>query len=157
MFRTAIAFAIATALLGAGAAQARTYEVTARTDHKPDGCSATECTLREAVIAANKHRGADTIALPSRKRYELALASTGEDRAANGDLDITSGPLTIVHRGRGTATIDAKAHRFERRDIFVVPSWQTLSLAADEDTLLFSFSDRPVQQALGLWREQHLE
>ena len=107
MFGTAIALAIVTALLGAGAAQARTYEVTARTDHKPDGCSATECTLREAVIAANKHRGADTIALPSRKRYELALASTGEDRAANGDLDVTSGRLTIVHRGRGTATIDA--------------------------------------------------
>ena len=93
--------------LAASAAQARTYQVTERTDHKPDGCSAAECTLREAVIAANRHRGADTIVLPSRKRYELALASTGEDKAANGDLDITSGPLTIVHPGRGTATIDA--------------------------------------------------
>jgi hypothetical protein len=98
---------LALVLLSAGAAQARTYEVTARTDHKPDGCSASECTLREAVIAANKRAGADTIVLPSRKRYELALASTGEDRGANGDLDVTSGPLTIVHPGRGTATIDA--------------------------------------------------
>jgi hypothetical protein len=103
---TTLLSALALVLLSAAAAQARTYEVTARTDHKPDGCSATECTLREAVIAANKHGGADTIVLPSRKRYELALASTGEDRAANGDLDITSGPLTIVHPGRGTATID---------------------------------------------------
>jgi hypothetical protein len=99
--------ALALLLVGASAAQARTYEVTVRTDHKPDGCSVVECTLREAVIAANKHRGADTIELPSRNRYELSLASTGEDRAANGDLDITSGPLTIVHPGRGTATIDA--------------------------------------------------
>jgi hypothetical protein len=107
MFRKTIAFALAVVLLSAAAAQARTYEVTARTDQKPDGCSATECTLREAVIAANKRGGADTIVLPSRKRYELALASTGEDRAANGDLDITSGPLTIVHRGGGRATIDA--------------------------------------------------
>jgi hypothetical protein len=105
--RNTLICALALALLGASAAQARTYEVTARTDHKPDGCAATECTLREAVIAANKHKGADTIVLPSRKRYELALASTGEDRAANGDLDVTSGPLTIVHPGRGTATIDA--------------------------------------------------
>ncbi|MEA2418918.1 MAG: hypothetical protein QOE60_1124, partial [Thermoleophilaceae bacterium] len=82
--------ALALLLVGASAAQARTYEVTVRTDHKPDGCSVVECTLREAVIAANKHRGADTIELPSRNRYELSLASTGEDRAANGDLDITS-------------------------------------------------------------------
>jgi gentisate 1,2-dioxygenase len=29
-------------------------------------------------------------------------------------------------------------------------------LCADRDTLLFSFSDRPVQQALGLWREERL-
>jgi hypothetical protein len=105
--RRTLLSALALVLLSAGAAQARTYEVTARTDHKPDGCSASECTLREAVIAANKHGGADTIVLPSRKRYELALASTGEDQAANGDLDVTSGPLAIVHPGRGTATIDA--------------------------------------------------
>ena len=99
--------ALTLALLGAGGAQARTYEVTARSDHKPGACTAADCTLREAVIAANRHRGADTIVLPSRKRYKLALASTGEDKAVNGDLDVTSGPLTIVHRGRGTATIDA--------------------------------------------------
>jgi Right handed beta helix region len=105
--RNTLLCALALALVGAPAAHARTYEVTERNDHKPDGCSATECTLREAVIAANAHRGADTIVLPSRKRYELALASSGEDRAVNGDLDITAGPLTIVHRGRGTATIDA--------------------------------------------------
>ena len=105
--RRTLLSALALVLLSAGAAQARTYEVTARTDPKPDGCSASECTLREAVIAANKHGGADTIVLPSRKRYELALASTGEDQAANGDLDVTSGPLAIVHPGRGTATIDA--------------------------------------------------
>ena len=38
----------------------------------------------------------------------LSIPSTGEDKAANGDLDITSGKLKIVHPGRGTATIDAK-------------------------------------------------
>jgi parallel beta helix pectate lyase-like protein len=105
--RNTLLGALALVLLGAPAAQARTYEVTGRTDPKPDACTASDCTLREAVIAANAHRGGDTIVLASRKRYELSLASTGEDKAANGDLDITSGPLTIVHRGRGTATIDA--------------------------------------------------
>ena len=105
--RNTLLCALALVLVAPAAAQARTFEVTERTDHKPDGCTAAGCTLREAVIAANAHRGADKIVLPSRKRYELALASTGEDRAANGDLDVTSGPLTIVHPGRGTATIDA--------------------------------------------------
>jgi trimeric autotransporter adhesin len=93
---------------GTTAAQARTYVVTNRTDPKPGACTASDCTLREAVIAANRHHGADTILLPSRKRYVLTLQSTGEDRSANGDLDVTSGRLKIAHPGRGTATIDAK-------------------------------------------------
>jgi gentisate 1,2-dioxygenase len=37
-----------------------------------------------------------------------------------------------------------------------VPSWHTLRLHAARDTVLFSYSDRPVQQVLGLWREQRL-
>ncbi len=105
--RNTLLLALAVVLAAVPAAQARTYEVNARNDAKPNGCTAEDCTLREAVIAANAHRGADTIVLPSRKRYELTIKSTGEDRAANGDLDIRSGPLTIVHRGRGRATIDA--------------------------------------------------
>jgi len=43
------------------------------------------------------------------------------------------------------------------RDAFVVPSWQAYSLAATQDTVLFSYSDRPVQRALGLWREEQLQ
>ena len=46
--------------------------------------------------------------------------------------------------------------RFDENDVFVVSSWHALRLRADRDTLLFGFSDRPVQQALGLWREQRL-
>jgi hypothetical protein len=91
----------------AGSAEARTYEVTKRGDHRPRACTAADCTLREAVIAANARRGADTILLPSRRPYRLSIRSSGEDAARDGDLDLTSGPLTIVHRGRGTATIDA--------------------------------------------------
>lgn len=105
--RTTALSALALLLVTASAAQARTYTVTERTDHKPDGCTAADCTLREAVIAANARRGADAIVLPSRKPYKLDLQSTGEGKAANGDLDIRSGPLTISHPGRGTATIDA--------------------------------------------------
>jgi CSLREA domain-containing protein len=106
--RTTLLGALALLLVTASGAQARTYTVNTRTDPKPNGCTSDDCTLREAVIAANAHKGADTILLPSTKRYVLGLQSTGENKAANGDLDVTSGPLTIVHRGRGTATIDAK-------------------------------------------------
>lgn len=43
--------------------------------------------------------------------------------------------------------------RVQVSDVLVVPSWQALQRRADRDTLLFSGSDRPVLQALGLWRE----
>ena len=38
-------------------------------------------------------------------------------------------------------------------DTFVVPSWASLSLQAEQECVLFSCSDRPVQQVLGLLRE----
>lgn len=99
---------LAVLALGASTAQARTYVVNLQTDNKPAACTKSDCTLREAVMAANKHRGADTVVLPNRKRYVLSIASTGEDKSANGDLDVTAGRLKIVHPGRGTATIDGK-------------------------------------------------
>jgi len=46
---------------------------------------------------------------------------------------------------------------FGPRDTFVVPSWTTYRMSASEDAVLFSFSDRPVQRALSLWREQRLD
>jgi len=47
-----------------------------------------------------------------------------------------------------------EAFEFGPRDTFVVPSWMPLELAADAECVLFSFSDRPAQDALGLWREK---
>ena len=61
--RNTLLVAVAVVLAAVPAAQARTYEVNARNDAKPNGCTAEDCTLREAVIAANAHRGADTIVL----------------------------------------------------------------------------------------------
>jgi len=70
----------------------------------------------------------------------------------------------VCLEGEGTATIaagDAVGSReevfaFTPRDVFVVPSWHAFTLAARSDTVLFSFSDRPVQQVLGLWREERM-
>jgi gentisate 1,2-dioxygenase len=64
--------------------------------------------------------------------------------------------VQVCLEGGGRATIGSETFEFGPRDIFVVPSWQPISIAAREDTTLFSFSDRPVQQVLGLWREERL-
>ena len=42
---------------------------------------------------------------------------------------------------------------WEPHDIFVVPSWMTHTHRATSEAVLFSFSDRVVQEKLGLWRE----
>jgi len=73
----------------------------------------------------------------------------------------TDGAVYSVVEGTGRATIGTGASRiafdFGPKDHFVVPSWQALELAAQTECVLFSFSDRPVHDALGLWREERLE
>ena len=60
--------------------------------------------------------------------------------------------------GRGRLIIgEAGAERtitFKPRDIIAVPCWIPHRLVADEEIVLFSFSDRIAQEKLGLWREQ---
>ena len=55
--------------------------------------------------------------------------------------------------GRGRSRIGEETFTWGPRDIFVVPSWQWVTHEADEDAVLFSFSDRPVHQKLDLFRE----
>ena len=38
-------------------------------------------------------------------------------------------------------------------DVFVVPPWKRYFHNAASEAVLFSISDRPAQDALGLWRE----
>jgi gentisate 1,2-dioxygenase len=66
----------------------------------------------------------------------------------------TDGTVYSVVEGRGSAHIGGESFAFEPRDTFVVPSWAPLRLDATEETVLFSFSDRPGQEAMGLWREK---
>ena len=66
----------------------------------------------------------------------------------------TDSTVYSVAEGRGTARIGEESFSFEPRDTFVVPSWHPLTLEAGEECVLFSYSDRPAQQALGFWREQ---
>jgi CSLREA domain-containing protein len=100
--------ALVAALAMATSAGAKTYEVNKRSDHAPNGCKKKDCTLREAVLAANARDGSDRIVLPERKTYNLSIENTdpGEDEAATGDLDITDF-LRVTHPGKGRAKVDA--------------------------------------------------
>ena len=66
----------------------------------------------------------------------------------------TDGTIYSVVEGGGTVTIAGERLQFEPRDTFVVPSWMPASFETTAETVLFSFSDRPGQEALGLWRER---
>lgn len=65
---------------------------------------------------------------------------------------VTDGTIYHVVEGRGRTTIGDQTYSWSPRDIFVAPSWLPVRHDTDEDAVLFSFSDRPVQKALGLWR-----
>ena len=71
-------------------------------------------------------------------------------------LRSTDGTVHVCLEGGGEVSVGEDSWRFDENDVFVVPSWHPLQLRARRDTLIFSFSDRPVQQALGLWREHRL-
>ena len=68
----------------------------------------------------------------------------------------TDGTVYSVVEGHGTATIGGMPFAFGPRDHFVVPSWHSLTIDAGEACVLFSFSDRPVHEALGFWREERI-
>ena len=52
--------------------------------------------------------------------------------------------------------VSANEFRWDKSDIFVVPSWQwhCHENTTREDAILFSISDRPSTEALGLYREE---
>jgi gentisate 1,2-dioxygenase len=66
----------------------------------------------------------------------------------------TDGTVFCTVEGRGTVTIGEKAFEFAPHDVFVVPSWEWCRFAAGADTVLFGYSDRAAQEALGFWREE---
>lgn len=68
----------------------------------------------------------------------------------------TDGTVYSVVEGSGTVTIGGTAFAFAPRDTFVVPSWATVAFRAPQDVVLFSYSDRPVQLAMDVFREEYL-
>ena len=83
---------------------AATYAVT-KTEDTNDWVCDRDCSLREAVIAANANPGRDTVEIPPGV-YALVQAGMGEDAAQSGDLDL-SDDVTLTGIGRGLAFVDA--------------------------------------------------
>jgi gentisate 1,2-dioxygenase len=72
----------------------------------------------------------------------------------------TDGAVFSVVEGTGSVTIERNGQistfEFGPRDHFVIPSWHTAQLRSAQGCVLFSFSDRPVHQALGIHKEERV-
>ena len=69
----------------------------------------------------------------------------------------TDATVFCASSGRGRSFVDDVELTWAKNDVFVVPSWRVVRHEADEESILFSFSDRVAQKALGLWREEYLD
>jgi gentisate 1,2-dioxygenase len=65
----------------------------------------------------------------------------------------TDGTVFVAVEGEGETRVGDAVLPWEAHDIFVVPSWALHTHRAKTQSVLFSFSDRAVQEKLGLWRE----
>jgi gentisate 1,2-dioxygenase len=82
----------------------------------------------------------------------IQLLPKGFATAAYRSTDAT---IFVAVEGRGRSRIGADfVVEWGPRDIFVVPSWKGVTHEVQEESVLFSFSDRPVQEALRLFREE---
>ena len=68
----------------------------------------------------------------------------------------SDGMISIVVEGRGSVQAGGQTLDLAPHDVFVVPGWIPYSLAAAEDLVVFSFSDRVAQEKLGFFREERL-
>jgi gentisate 1,2-dioxygenase len=69
----------------------------------------------------------------------------------------TDGTVYVCVEGKGETRIGETLLQWGPRDVFTVPSWARHQHNAESDAVLFSFSDRPVQEKLGLWREERAQ
>jgi gentisate 1,2-dioxygenase len=68
----------------------------------------------------------------------------------------TGSSVYVVFQGSGYSVINGVRFEWGPGDIFVTPSWASVDHEAGEQADLFAISDRPVLQALYLYREEEL-
>jgi gentisate 1,2-dioxygenase len=70
------------------------------------------------------------------------------------DYQATDSTIFVCVEGEGSTRAGDTVLDWGPKDVFVVPSWMKHSHAARKESVLFSISDRPAQEALGIWREK---
>jgi gentisate 1,2-dioxygenase len=65
----------------------------------------------------------------------------------------TDGTIFVCVEGEGATSIGEAQFAWSAGDVFVAPPWQRYAHEAAKESVLFSISDRPAQEALGIWRE----
>jgi hypothetical protein len=110
-------------LAASAPAGARTFEVTRGSDPVPGACRPNDCSLREAVIAANERAGGDVVELEGGETHRIQIDPVGAADPETGDLEVTD-KLTVAARGGGRAFIDAN----DRDRIFEVVDGGGLTL-----------------------------
>ena len=69
----------------------------------------------------------------------------------------TSSTVYHVIEGDGVSVVDGKTLAWTKGDTFVVPTWawhRHANTSSTADAVLFNFSDLPLMQKIGLYREQ---
>ncbi len=108
----------------------------------PDACHGHK--MRYVNPATGEH------AMPTIGAF-LQLLPAGFDTA---EYRSTDGTVYVAVEGEGETVVGDTVMRWKPRDIFVVPGWLRHRHRPARESVLFSFSDRPVQEKLGLWREE---
>jgi gentisate 1,2-dioxygenase len=70
------------------------------------------------------------------------------------DYRSTDGMIFVCVEGKGSTKVGDETMEWSPGDVFVVPPWKRYAHHAGEDSVLFNISDRPAQEALGIWREE---
>ncbi|SPT51395.1 cupin domain-containing protein [Actinomadura madurae] len=123
--------------------------------------SATDRALTEQLDASGAHharirytdpvRGGDV--MPT-MRCEIERIQAG---ARTETVRQTGGRIATVLHGRGRMHVGDQTYDVEPGDIVAIPSWTPWSVEADLEIDLFSTSDAPVLEALGLFRNQAID
>jgi len=80
----------------------------------------------------------------------LQLLPAGFEGAPHRSTDAT---VFCVKEGNGSTQAGPETLAWGPRDVFTVPSWTPIAHRATSEAVLFSYSDRAAQKALGVWRE----
>ena len=106
MLRSTLITAAVAVTMFTATASAETFTVTRTDDPAPNGCVADDCSLREAILAANANGGfLDDVKLDA-TTYVLQRTGGPEDEGNFGDLDVMS-EIRVVGAGAGVTRIDA--------------------------------------------------